>query len=320
MGDVMIGRGVDAILATRGYSYVWGNTLPLLRSTDLNIANLETTLTTSEKEVFKVFTFKASPDRIKCLNDANITAVNLANNHILDYDEEGLMETIAVLDAAGIQHTGAGKNDVAANAPAIINRNEISLAVLGCTDNEPGWKASNKKCGTHYVDVSNKNDRRSILQAIEQLKQQNNHVIVSIHWGPNLKEYPDEAFVSFAQEMIDHGASLIHGHSAHNFQGIEVFRNKLILYDTGDFVDDYVVHAVVRNDHSFFFMVTFSKEKIVKINLEPVLISNYQVNLAREESSRWSLERMQELSEKFGTNIMNGEVLLAEQAAKIENL
>lgn len=319
MGDVMIGRGVNAILATRGYNYVWGDTLKRLRSTDLNIANLETTLTNSDHEVPKVFNFKASPDRIKCLTDANIYVVNLANNHILDFAEEGLKETLATLDSAHIQHTGAGTNIDSASSPVILSRKNISLAILGCTDNEPGWKATTTKTGVNYVDVSNKKDRQKILQYVEQLQKQNDFVIVSIHWGPNLKEFPAKRFTGFAHEMIDHGASVIHGHSAHNFQGIELYKQKLIFYDTGDFVDDYIVNADLKNDHSFFFMVEFSKQEIVKTKLVPVLISNYQVNLAPDENKNWSIKRIRQLSAKFGTTITGqAEVLIVNQKEAIK--
>jgi len=111
--------------------------------------------------------------------------------------------------------------------------------------------------------------------------------------------------------MIAHGADIIHGHSAHNFQGIEVYNHKLILYDTGDFVDDYRVDPVLKNDHSFFFKVGVSKRRIEKLVLIPVLISNDPVNLAIGEDYKWCIQRMQYLSAKFGTKVSDkGEVLL----------
>jgi poly-gamma-glutamate synthesis protein (capsule biosynthesis protein) len=101
--------------------------------------------------------------------------------------------------------------------------------------------------------------------------------------------------------MIDTGVDIIHGHSAHNFQGIENYNGKLILYDTGDFVDDYVVDPYLKNDHSFFFRVEAEKNRQLKLELYPVLISNYQVNLAVGEDYQWCLHRMRQLSEKFKT-------------------
>ncbi|MDE3182506.1 MAG: CapA family protein [Bacteroidota bacterium] len=309
-GDVMIGRTVDSSISREGYRYVWGNVLPLLRSTDMNLVNLETTLTNSNKMVTKTFNFKASPDKIKCLKDANVTVANLANNHILDYSEEGLIETIQTLKKAGIEYVGAGMNDKEASKPVILTRKNIKIGILGFTDNEPTWKAGAAKSGINYINVSSEDDRKSALLSIAQLKKEADLVITSIHWGPNMKEFPEKNFIDFAHQMIDNGAGIIHGHSAHNFQGIEVYDHKLILYDTGDFVDDYRFDPVFRNNHSFFFRVEADEKGVTKLKLFPVLISDYQVNLATKDA-KWSLQRMQHLSGKFGTTITEaGEIVL----------
>src|SRR3970282_2581003 len=154
-------------------------------------------------------------------------------------------------------------------------------------------------------------DCKKALTAISTLDKKTDLVIVSIHWGPNMNEEPERHFIDFAHAMIEHGADIIHGHSAHNFHGIELYRHKLILYDTGDFVDDYAVDPYFRNDHSFFFKVEASQQGIEKVVLIPVLISKYQVNLASGEDYKWSIQRMQKLSSKFGTKLSDeGEVLL----------
>lgn len=319
-GDVMIGRGVNSVISRRGYSYIWGDLLATLRNTDLNIANLETTLTTSNHQVFKTFNFKASPDKIRSIIEANITIVNLANNHILDFGEEGLTETLKTLDAAGIKYVGAGKNNHEASKPVILSKNNISIGVLGFTDNEPGWKAGSFNSGVNYIDISKTSDRNAALQNIERLQKEADVIIVSIHWGPNMKEAPDKRFIDFAHEMIQHGAAIIHGHSAHNFQGVEVYDQKLIFYDTGDFVDDYVVDPYLRNDHSFFYQIELNKGSIIKAVLVPVLISNCQVNLATEGDYKWSLKRMQHLSAKFETRVNDeGEILLTKKVTTMGN-
>src|SRR5687768_8058008 len=158
-GDVMIGRGVDHIITRKGYKYPWGNLLPLLTSADINIINLETTLTTSQKQVAKVFNFKAAPDRIISLTEARVTIASLANNHILDFSEEGLLETILLLDAAEIHHVGAGTNVNAATQPAIVTKNNISVGIVGLTDNEPGWAAGLTNSGINYINVLLATDR-----------------------------------------------------------------------------------------------------------------------------------------------------------------
>ncbi|WP_348810753.1 CapA family protein [Flavobacterium maritimum] len=310
-GDVMIGRGVNDAISTNGYRYPWGNVLPLLEKTDINIINLEAALTNSTKKVYKTFNFKATPDRIETLTTAKVTVANLANNHILDFSEEGLVETIQALNEVGIVHTGAGMNDKEAKKPVILTVKNNRLGILGFTDNEPGWKAGGSWSGINYIDISNNEDCEKALTAIAELRKEADLLIVSIHWGPNMQAEPERDFIDFAHAMIEKGADIIHGHSAHNFQGIEVYHQKLILYDTGDFLDDYAVDPFLRNDHCFLFKVEVSQKRIEKLVLVPVLISHCQVNLATNEEYKWSIERVQKLSAKFGTDVSdNGEVLL----------
>lgn len=310
-GDVMIGRGVNTTITDNGYTYPWGNVLSLLKNTDINIINLETALTNGNKKVFKTFNFKATPDKIKTLTEACITVANLANNHILDFSEEGLRETIQTLNVAGIKYAGAGMNEKEAGKPAIFTAKNIIFGLLGFTDNEPGWKADTSTSGVNYIDISKKNDCNKALNDIAQLRKVTDIVIVSIHWGPNMQEEPERHFIDFAHEIIAQGADIIHGHSAHNFQGIEVYNHKLILYDTGDFVDDYAVDPVFKNDHSFLFRIEANKKGVTKLELIPTVISNYQVNLATGEAYKWCIQRMQNLSAKFGTKVSDkGEVML----------
>jgi len=242
MGDVMIGRMINEVIVSKDYAYPWGNTLPLLQETDLRILNLETTLTTHNKKNIKVFNFKALPDRVKTLKQAGIDIVNLANNHTLDFKEEGLAETIATLDAANILHIGAGNNSLQAQKPVIITKNNINIGIIGYTDNEPTWKAAENKPGTNYIRVG---DIQTITHQITSLRPQVDILIVSSHWGPNMQQRPSEEFVQFAHDIIDAGADIIHGHSSHVFQGIEVYKNKVIMYDTGDFIDDYAVDPIL---------------------------------------------------------------------------
>jgi poly-gamma-glutamate synthesis protein (capsule biosynthesis protein) len=302
-GDVMIGRTVDTVIGSKGYLYPWGNVLSLFKNTDVNIINLEAALTYSNKKVSKTFNFKAAPDRINTLKEASITLVNLANNHILDFSDKGLRETLQVLDAAGIKYVGAGLNDKHAAHPCILHKKNTIIGVLGFTDNEPGWKATAVSSGINYIEIEKNEDRQRAVSDIVQLHKLVDIVIVSIHWGPNMKEAPDDYFIDFAHEMIDAGADIIHGHSAHNFQGIENYHGKLILYDTGDFLDDYMVDTYLKNDHSFFYRVEAEKNGRLALELYPVLISNYQVNLAVGDDYQWCFQRIQQLSAKFGTTL-----------------
>jgi poly-gamma-glutamate synthesis protein (capsule biosynthesis protein) len=300
MGDVMIGRMVNEIIPVKGYSYPWGDTLSLLEKADLRILNLETTLTNHNEKNPKVFNFKALPDRVKTLKQANIDIVNLANNHTLDFKKEGLVETIATLDAAHILHVGAGNNDLEVQKPVIITKNNVTFGIIGYTDNEPTWKATENKPGINYIRVG---DIQTITQQIIALRPQVDILIVSCHWGPNMKQRPSSEFVQFAHDIIDAGGDIIHGHSSHVFQGIEIYKNKVIMYDTGDFIDDYAIDPILRNDQSCLFTVTIHKNGPQLVKIIPVIINNMQVNTATGNDKKEIINRMQKLSQEFDTKV-----------------
>lgn len=301
-GDVMIGRNVGEAIADKGFDYPWGDLLPLLNSTNLNIVNLETTLTHHTRKVDKVFNFRTVPRQVESLVRANMRLVNLANNHVLDFGEAGLEETIRTLDEAGIAHTGAGRNDVEAAQPAtFMIRDQLRLAAIGFTDNEKRWKAGPDRKGINHLEVDHKQDTEAALALIGHWRPRVDFLVVSIHWGPNMRETPPSHFIDFAHALVGQGADIVHGHSAHIFQGIEVYQDRYILYDTGDFVDDYVVDPVLRNDHSFFYVLELDQNGIRELRLHPVLIRHCQVNHAAGYDREWCFNRVNDLSSRFGT-------------------
>lgn len=312
-GDTMLGRGVNEIISAKGYKYPWGNLLSELKKPDLTIVNLENTFTTHLKAMPKVFNFKAPPDRVKALEAAGIDIVNIANNHILDFGMPGLKDTINTLNNANICHIGAGLNLQNARRPVIFEKNGIIIGVIGYTDNEPNWAASENNPGINYIHIG---DIKKIRHDINAIRDTVDIVIVSIHWGPNMQEKPSQETIEFAHQMIDAGVDIIHGHSAHNFQGIEIYKNKLIMYDTGDLVDDYRVNPILRNDYSFFFLATVTRKEIVQLRLIPTLISNYQVNVAEGKTYKNIISRIQKLSAEFETSVSNDGLISIKKGAK----
>ncbi len=205
-------------------------------------------------------------------------------------------------------NVGAGKNNIEARSPIIETVNGVKIGILGATDNEPSWGATEADAGNNYFHVQRLNQ---LLADIKALKKKVDTVIVSLHWGPNMRLRPTQEYIDAAHKMIDAGADIIQGHSAHLFQGVELYHNKLIMYDTGDFVDDYRVDPQLHNDWSFLFFVTINKKGIQGINLIPILISNMQVNLAKEPEKSTIMKQMQQLSQEFGTDItVDGTVTL----------
>jgi poly-gamma-glutamate synthesis protein (capsule biosynthesis protein) len=117
-----------------------------------------------------------------------------------------------------------------------------------------------------------------------------------------MRRHPTRQFVDFAHAVVDLGVDVFHGHSAHIFQGIEVHRGKPIMYDTGDFIDDYYV-GPERNDQTFLFLVKAGRNGVVEIELVPALISRCQVNLARGRDAEDICRKMEVLSREMGTEV-----------------
>ena len=330
-GDVMLGRLVNKVLANAQFTYVWGDTIDIIKRADFSLINLECPVSSKGKEwnkTFKVFHFRANLDAIQVLNSASIDYVSLANNHILDYDIEALLDTLDILDKNNISHSGAGRNLKEAMKPAIIekklkpkpsnnhdsyynvdneevnnndSKNTIRIGLISLTDNEPEWEAKYDQAGINYIPTALDPDRYyyRLQNYIENAKKQSDLVIVSSHVGPHFRETPSMKYVNFAHKIIDFGADIYWGHSNHMPQGIELYKrndnNKIILYDCGDFIDDYAIDSNYRNDLSFIFLLHFLMDKNHKlsnnnsnngnillqnsmIELIPTKISNFMVN------------------------------------------
>lgn len=296
----MIGRLVNEKLISDPNHNIWGNVLPYMQSTDVNIINFEAALTKNDQAVPKVFNFKADPQFARCLREGNVDIANIANNHCLDYGIDGLIETLEVLKASKIEIVGAGMNNEEAHSGTIFDCKGTKIGVLGFTDNEPEWKATKTRPGTTYIPI-NSEGAEEVKRDIERIRPHVDLLILSIHWGPNMREAPLPSFQSFAKEMVDAGVDILHGHSAHIFQGVEVIGSSIVLYDTGDFVDDYYVDPILRNDRSFFFVVELSPSGIEALRLYPTLIRNFQANLSEGKEAAETKKRMIHLSKKFGT-------------------
>ncbi len=323
VGDVMLGRGVNEELPLHPPEYFWGDTLPVLRSADAVVANLECAITPQKLEwarTPKVFLFRAGPLAIDVLKTANVQCVCLANNHILDAEEEGLKDTLKLLDEAGIRHAGAGIDLAQARQPALFEANGLSVGMIGMTDNEPAFAADAERAGTNYRVIRTEPDTLSDLQkdiaAADRAGAE--LLILSLHWGPNMVISPPKDFREFARVSLDTGIDLIHGHSAHIFQGVERYGRqperhagkteghdgKLIMYDTGDFLDDYAIHPILRNDWSFIFLVEIADGSIERLRMVPVLLTFAQVNLAKDGDFDQICDRMITLCKEFNTPVV----------------
>ena len=306
LGDVMLGRLVNEQIKSRPPAAFWGNVLPVLTSADAVFANLECAITRHPRpwaRTPKVFHFRADPAAIEVLRVANIRYVSLANNHVLDYEEQGLIDTLHHLDEVGIARAGAGATLDEAMRPALVDVAGLKIGVIALTDNEPGWAAGHDRPGVYHTDISTRRETlEPIRHAVADLRAAGaNLAVLSPHWGPNMVVSPPTAFRRFGHAVTEAGIDLLHGHSAHLFQGIERLDRHCILYDTGDFLDDYAVDPVLRNDWSFVFLVEADAEGLKRLLMLPVRLQFCEVTLAEGNEFQAICKRMLNLCAALGT-------------------
>lgn len=307
VGDVMLGRRVDAVARGLDPVHVWGDILGTLRGATLTFANLECAITSRdvESEPDKPFHFRAGPWAADALRAAGFDFVSLANNHALDYGVEGLREAIGHLESAGIAHAGAGDLLDEAARPAVVERDGLRVAVVAAADHPRHWAASETGPGTNIVDVTTSGPSwHRVRAAIREGRREADLVVVSLHWGPNMRPSPSKEFVRYAHALVEEGADVVHGHSAHVLQPIEVHRGRPILYDCGDFVDDYMVDPVLRNDWALLHRIVLDDDRRpARLELQPCLIDAWtcQVNAAEGEAFDAIAQRVVRQAERFGT-------------------
>src|SRR5215470_15345067 len=253
VGDLMLGRRVNAAACGLAPEAFWGDVLPLLRSADAVFANLECPITLAARpwdRCWKAFRFRAEPRMAGVLKAGNIRFVSLANNHMLDFDADGLADTIRHLEHAGIAYAGAGRDSAEAMRPAMLEISGLAIGVLAITDNMPEFAAGPNRPGTNYMRIRDDHATLGLIALqIEDMRRRGAQAIfLSSHWGPNLRPWPSSRFRRFARAVRDLGIDVFHGHSAHLLQGVEVSGGRVILYDTGDFLDDYWVFPGIRTD------------------------------------------------------------------------
>lgn len=304
-GDVMLGRLVNEQLRYRPPAHPWGDTLPLFRAADVRISNLECVISNRGRRwtaTPKVFHFRSDAKNVAVLEAAGMDAVSLANNHVLDYGYEALLDMFGLLEKAGIRYAGAGRDDRAACAPAVLRVKGLRVGLLAFTDNEPDWEARPDRPGTCYVPVDLKDARaRRLLEAVRRADPQTDVLIVSAHWGGNWGYEPPPEHIPFGRALVEAGADIVFGHSAHVFRGIEIYRGRPILYSAGDFVDDYMVDEVERNDESFLFVIEAGEQRVQALRLYPVLIRYLQARRAAGADAARIAARMRGLCARFGT-------------------
>lgn len=180
----------------------------------------------------KQFTFRIDPKRVNVFQDLGIDIVTLANNHVLDYGQEALVDTFKTLDGAGIQYVGAGRNGEEAKQRREFELNGKKVGILAASRviPVPSWTAgASPGVFTTY-------DPTALVQEIKDAKETCDTVIVYVHWGIEKNEYPEDYQRELAKKYIDAGADVVIGAHPHVLQGIEYYNGKPIIYSLGNFI------------------------------------------------------------------------------------
>jgi poly-gamma-glutamate capsule biosynthesis protein CapA/YwtB (metallophosphatase superfamily) len=350
-GDIMTGRGIDQALAhpgnpllhepvmrsAKGYvrlaermngpiprpvscSYLWGAALEEFEkaSPDLRIINLETAVTTSDDHWRgKGIHYRMHPENAACLKEASIDVVSLANNHVLDWGQRGLFETLETLRKVNIRPAGAGRNRAEAEKPAVVEvpgKGRVVVFSYGLETSGilGNWAASKGKPGVNLLRNLSGETVRQIEKKIEALRRDRDVVVASIHWGPNWGHAISREQREFAHELIDRvGVDVVHGHSSHHAKAIEVYRNRLILYGCGDLINDYEGiggHQRFRGDLGllYFARVDPATGRLLRLRMTPTQMRQFAVTRAGRADAIWLRDTLNREGKQFGTRVELG--------------
>ncbi|MGH2818724.1 MAG: CapA family protein [Actinomycetota bacterium] len=299
-GDTMLGRGVAERIAADPEAPLFSDeVVDAFRDADLAVVNLECCISSRGEpwpEPGKPFFFRAPPEAIGHLERLGIDCVALANNHALDFGRDALLDTFGHLEAAGIEWAGAGRGTDRARRAAIVETDGFRLAVLSVTDHPAGFAAGRDTPGVAYADLGPEVPEW-LLQSISLVEA--DAVLVTPHWGPNMNPEPLDYVRAAADRLVEAGATLVAGHSAHVFQGVR----PPVLFDLGDFVDDYAVDPVLRNDLGLMFFVTIEGTKLTSIEAVPLKLEHGYTRLAEADDANWIRERFASACETLGASV-----------------
>ena len=347
-GDVMTGRGIDQILprpsaphlyepyvrsaldyvelAERAsgpiaqpadFAYVWGDTLGELERVrpDARIVNLETAVTAAEDAwPGKGIHYRMHPENVACLTVAKIDCCVLANNHVLDWGHRGLAETLETLHAAGIATAGAGQEEREASAPAAIELADgRRILVFACGMESSGvsaeWAAGKSRAGVSFLPDLSRRSAEEIARRVRAEKRERDVAVASIHWGSNWGYDVAHAEREFAHSLIDMaGVDVVHGHSSHHPKGIEVYRDKLVLYGCGDFLNDYEGiggYELFRSELTlmYFATVDYTSGRLLRLDLTPMRVHRFRLERARDGDARWLEAMLNREGRELGTRV-----------------
>jgi poly-gamma-glutamate synthesis protein (capsule biosynthesis protein) len=311
-GDTMLGRGVAERLAADPDHVLLAPELEAIaRDADLFVVNLECCISDRGERVRdpgQGFFFRAPPVAAERLAELGVACVTLANNHVLDFGPEALHDTLAHLRSAGIAAVGAGADDAAARTPVVLSGGGLRVRVVAATDHPSAYAAAPDRPGIAFADLLH-HGIPDWLRDCSTPGPDADLVIVSPHWGPNMRAQPVAHVRRAAAALEEAGATLVAGHSAHVPQGT----SGRTLFDLGDFVDDYAVDSRLRNDLGLLWLVTLDAGAPLRVEAVAIKLEFAHTRQASAVEATLLLALLEERCAAVGSSVRrDGERLVFE--------
>lgn len=312
VGDVMLSRRVGTLMEAEGDDYPFTEVTPLFADSDLVVANLESPIGTTGRPIpNKMIWFRAKPSAASALNRAGVDVVCLANNHILDYDTENLLETMDLLERAGIQYFGAGRNLEEARRPLIEERYGIRIGFLGYSEfARPGLYWS--KAYPRSFDATPTRpgcaplDETFLEEDIRRTSNLCDFLVVMIHWGAEDTNVPKPFIVDqrkIARLALESGADVVLGTHPHALQGLEIVGKGLCAYSLGNFVMDQKREI---QKESVILNMYVTRSGLSGVDLHPAYIEECKPRILKGERASRLLMKLREISEVLTGGVGRG--------------
>jgi poly-gamma-glutamate capsule biosynthesis protein CapA/YwtB (metallophosphatase superfamily) len=307
LGDVMLGRGVARALQTTPPAELWARELrEIATGCDLVVCNLECCISDRGRPTDlvpgKPFFFRAPPIAVESLEAIGVDAVSLANNHALDFGPEALEDTLHHLAEAGIAAVGAGYGVEQARRGVLVTRGDLCLAIVAVSDHPREFAAGPNRWGVAYADLAREGLPDWLRSEIRRLREQCDLVLAFPHWGPNMSDCPAPWQRRLAAELLEAGADMVAGHSAHVFHGVERVGAKLVAYDIGDAIDDYAIDERLRIDLGVMALWSPHRES-PGLELVGLWLDYCHTRLATGAEAGWIADRLGRACAELGTAV-----------------
>lgn len=267
-GDFAPINRVEELCLKGDIKAVFNDFIEVFENNHLNIVDLECPLTLAESTRPKTGPYqKAHPDTIEALKYAKVSLVAMANNHIMDYDNQGVEDTINLCKQNGIATVGIGTSKQEAAKPFLIELGEKKIAILNYADNE----FLSTPDGSYNCNAI---DPVDMHYDIVKVKKEHDYVIVMVHAGNEFYHLPSPRTKKLYRYLVDQGADTIISHHTHVFSGYEIYKDKPIFYGLGNFVYDWP--GKTNSDWNRGYVVRLSISEKLDFEIIPLKQGNDQ--------------------------------------------